>query len=145
MAMACTSNPICRNQQQKGRHRMTLRITRNRYASLLVALVAALAMAMAASSAYAGGYQVIKSIPAKSWSCGYCGVQEPVSDIVAAYGNNSTICDGPVTYSGGTYHTPYGWACQSHQIVWEFSPITAWAAVYNPNPGTMTNITEYWS
>ena len=124
--------------------RMTLRIAKYRYASLVVAFVAALAMAMAGAGAARAGITEIRNLPGKTWTCGSCESGTWHSQYAEAYESASTICVGPVTYNG-SWHVPYGWTCAGHVAHWEYTPISSYPGVYNPNSGTFKLIFSLWS
>lgn len=112
---------------------MTLGIAKQRYASLLVAFVAACAIAVAVSST-AHAYEV-RNLPGKTWTCGPCEVGTVHGEFAQASGGSS-ICVGPVTHNSEGFHAPYGWKCEPRIVEWNFTAITASPATYNPNAGT---------
>jgi hypothetical protein len=122
---------------------MTLRIAKQRYALLVAAFVATLAIAMTASSAAQAGIFEFKNLPGNTWSCGHCTV-EGIHFEDAEASSASSICVGPVTYNG-SWHAPYGWTCKGGQVSWEFAGLSAAAAAYNPNSGTFSWVTLLWS
>jgi hypothetical protein len=99
---------------------------------LLTVLLASAAFAVSAQSASAGGIFEGK-LPPYSWTA--YGPEETLHVQVAKTGTpDASICVGPVTYSGGTYHFPYGWKCELHSVGWNYTGILAHAGVKNPNP-----------
>jgi hypothetical protein len=123
---------------------MTLRIAKYRYASLVAAFVAALAMAMATAAAAVAGIGEIRNLPGNTWTCGSCEFGTWHDQYAEAHESASTICVGPVTYNG-SWHAPYGWTCAGHLATWQYSPISAYPGVYNPNPGTFKLISYGWA
>jgi hypothetical protein len=89
-------------------------------------------MAMHPPSANAGVWSKAGQ-PADSWSI----VEEIGAGLHAQGGHASTsssVCVGPIQKSGGGYVAPYGWGCSAGAVVWEYTPLTAFPAFYNPNP-----------
>lgn len=86
------------------------------------------------------------------WSCSSCRFGNLEGEWGEFYnsttGKTTGICVGPVTYSGGAFHTPYGWACKGefNQVAWVFSPIYAAGGIYNPNTVAIESfkLIDYW-
>jgi hypothetical protein len=109
-------------------------------ASLILAALAisALPSVASASNAYTG-----RNLPGGSWTTGN-GVVLGGEKVISAWAETtSSVCVGPITHDSGGFHAPYGWSCNPHAQTWEFSPITAAAGLYNPNPGTFTYFEVY--
>jgi hypothetical protein len=91
-------------------------------------------VAMHSSAALASSW--MGSTAAHGWSSN--GVYEPslgyVYERITA--GPAASCVGPVTHNSEGYHFPYGWACGSGKVEWEFATINAAGAVSNPNSST---------
>jgi hypothetical protein len=97
-------------------------------------------IAMAVRPGVASANWDLKSLPGKTWT-----IVENISPGLHyqyAHGEtSSTLCVGPIQKSGGGYVAPYGWGCHAGgEVEWEYSPIEAGPAVYNPNSGTIYNL-----
>ncbi len=111
---------------------------------VLAPVIAAVVVALlpATANAEANGYSG-RNLPGGSWTTGNGVFLSGEDFISASVPTTSSICVGPVTYNG-TYQAPYGWKCEHpYSVSWSFSPITAAAGLYNPNPGTFTSFEVY--
>ncbi len=103
--------------------------------ALLAAAVAAVVMAMPGVAS--AGVWGLKSLPGKTWSIVEL-IGPGLHHQVAYDHTTSTLCVGPAEQVGKEFRFPYGWGCQSGGAVeWEYPPLEAAPAVYNPNSGTM--------
>jgi hypothetical protein len=106
----------------------------------LVAAVAVASMALAIGPAAAQANWSLKELPGHTWT-----IVENYRTMHGQYAHvesGSTLCVGPVIYSGG-WVAPYGWGCRGGgSVEWEPAPggVNAYPAVYNPNGGTFYNL-----
>jgi hypothetical protein len=103
-------------------------------------------VSLGTGTAIAGGYTPwgTGSLPGHVWTS--TGVLVPTLYYEFAEGEtSSSICVGPVQKSGSGYVAPWGWKCQAHATAWEHADISAVAAVYNPNAGTIYGIRAYYA
>jgi hypothetical protein len=100
----------------------------------------ALVMVMFAISASHASAQTVefegKKLPGKVWTCGHCIEQKKLFVVKAGANTTSSVCAGAVQYNGSSWYEPYGWLCGREEETYYFSAIQAFAAIYNPNPGT---------
>lgn len=108
--------------------------------SVLALSVFALSMLPSGASAYTHNEYSVRALSGHVWTIGNGLLVNNEDSMVAQAETSSSICVGPVTYDG-SYHMPYGWGCKPFQVVWEFTPITAYSGYYNPNNGTVYNST----
>jgi hypothetical protein len=97
---------------------MTIRASKKKYAPLLVAFVAALAVSMSvasAANAEGGSYNTGK-LPGKTWTCGPCEAGTMDYQFAQAYESGSSVCIGPVQWNGSIFVSPYGWKCGNHSV-----------------------------
>jgi hypothetical protein len=117
--------------------------------ALLVSAFAVLvvALSMYPSGASAGGFNAYQgfNLPGGAWTAGNGVVLANESSIYGIGHTTSSICVGPITHDGSGFHAPYGWACAPETREWNFTPITAAAGFYNPNPGTIKWLEVYAS
>lgn len=109
---------------------MTLRLTLlSRKAALLTAGIAATFVCLAAMPSLSRADLWSGRLPGKSWTTD--GHVYAIDDIFAeVLSGPSAICVGPVTEA---LTFPYGWACGSRSVNWEFTAIWAAGGVDNPN------------
>lgn len=89
----------------------------------------------------AGAQEVVfegRELPAKTWTCGHCVLQSGLFVVKAFAKTTSSVCAGAVRYTGA-WETPYGWLCEKEDVQYSFPAISAYGAVYNPNPGAFKN------
>jgi hypothetical protein len=126
--------PILRaNSTRQKAHRMLLA------GVILTALMFSLHLSTASASNYYSG----KNLPGGAYTTGNGVFLYPEDVIVAEANTTSSVCDGPVTVSGGQPQFPYGWSCYPHEVSWEFPAIDAAAGIDNPNPGTFGEYEVY--
>jgi hypothetical protein len=111
-------------------------------AALAVSALAALALTFGAASAHGfqGNWQGT-NLPGGVWTGSGGYVNGLYFEHVEAE-TTSNVCIGPVQKSGSGWITPLGWKCTGHWQNWEHVGVTGMAAVYNPNPGT---ISKFWA
>lgn len=96
-------------------------------ATVLVAAIAATAGSAAAFDEFSG------SLAGKTWKSDNF-VEPAMRFIIAGTPSGLAICVAP--NQGSSF--PYGWACHAGEVSWEFTPLSAAAAVDNPNSKSFT-------
>lgn len=124
--------------------RLTLLSPARGVLALLVGSLVVLALALPSIAHAEGAFEESWSgkLGHDEWSCGHCdpGVSFfERMEISKSTSNTYDPCIGPVQYYEGKYHFPYGWLCnKSFFVQWEWAPISAQPAVYNPVNSTIT-------
>jgi hypothetical protein len=104
-------------------------------------LLASFALVMVMFAIFAGNASAIivsftgRELPGKTWTCGHCIEQKALFVVSAEANTTSSVCAGGVQYNGSSWYTPYGWWCAAHDVENRFPEVTAFGAIYNPNPG----------
>ena len=105
--------------------------------SASLALVAATATPALAETEHFG----FKNLPGKTWTSN--GKYTELYGLDVDTNTTSDVCVGAETKSGSGYVAPYGWKCSKTNAAWDFAESgygpynPAFAAVYNPNSGTI--------